>query len=163
MTRQVYSPACWLPVFVLLWTSSLLADPASERSEVVRRLRSAQQAVVGTVVDVQPRLERNRHGDVLIVSQVAVDVTEHVLGQAPSRVLFDAEGGTLNGYTMRVSDMPELRPGHRAVFLLRADERGRPKLSDRGASILSLTAKDAIAGSHLSLQDVRQLARQVAQ
>jgi hypothetical protein len=150
-------------VFVLLWSSGLVAGPVTERAEVARRLRSAHQAVVGTIVDVQPRLERNRHGDVLIVSQIAVDVTEQVLGQAPSRVVFDAEGGSLNGYTMRVSDMPELRRGHRAVFLLRADERGRARLAERGASILPLTATDGIAGSNLSLQDLRQLARQVTQ
>ena len=162
MTRQVYLPTFWLPLFVLLSSSSVGADQATERAEVLRRLRAAHHAVVGTVVDVQPRLERTRHGDVLIVSQIAVDVAENVVGQTSSRVLFDLEGGTLNGFTLKVSDLPELRRGHRALFLLRDVVKGRLGLADRGASILPLTPDDTVAGSTLTLRDVRQLAGQVA-
>jgi hypothetical protein len=80
-------------------------------------------------------------------------------------VSFDAEGGTYAGYTLKVSDMPELRKGHRAVFLLRAAKRAGDDvmdLTERGASIVPLSADDSIPGSELTLADLRDVARQVA-
>jgi hypothetical protein len=137
------------------------ADPRAERAELARRLRKSQKAVVGTVVDVQPRMERTQFGDVLIVSQLSIHVAETLRGPATQMVQTDIEGGTLGDYTMEVSDLPRLKPGARAVFLLLSKQGGGTELSERGAGILQLAADDTIPGSSLSLDDVREAARQV--
>jgi hypothetical protein len=155
------SIACWLPFLLVALTSPLSANPQAERAELARRLRDAQHAVVGTVIDVQPRLQRNRYGDELIVSRVRVQVGEVLRGAAPAEVSVDVEGGTLNGITLKVSHVPEMRRGERAVLLLRSDTAGRYELSEGGMGILPVGEGDTIVGSGLRLDDVRQAALEV--
>lgn len=159
--RHVCFLACWS--LFLLDPAPASADKPAERAEAARRFRAADHAVVGTIDAIESRIERNQFGDVLIVSRVSVNVTEQLRGQSAwSRVSFDAEGGTYAGYTLKVSDMPELKKGHRGVFLLRK-RAGRDvmDLSERGASLVPLSADDSIPGSELTLEDLRGVARQV--
>jgi len=63
--------------------------------------------------------------------------------------------------TMRVSDLPEMKPGARALFLLGQLPDGSARLVNRGESILGIGADDRLPGTDLSLRDVREVAQQV--
>ena len=77
----------------------------------------------------------------LIVSKVWLGVSEVVRGSSISSVSVDIEGGTLGGMTMRVSDLPEMKPGARALFLL-------GQLPDGSARLVKVTlwVKPAVKG-----------------
>ena len=146
---------------LLIASTTLAADPAFEKAELNRRLQGAEQAVVGTVVDVRPFFHRNQYGDELIVSRMSVRVSESLRGTPQSVVAMDVEGGTLNGLTLNVSDLPELKRGDRGVFLLHKDPTGLNVPQGRGAGILLVGANDTILGSSLTLGDVRRAAAAV--
>jgi hypothetical protein len=159
--RVVCPLACSLFTLLAVLPATTAADQASDRVELARRLRSADRAVVATVQSVEPRLVRNRHGDVLIVSKLWLGVSEVVRGSSISSVSVDVEGGTLGGMTMRVSDLPEMKPGARALFLLGQLPDGSARLVNRGESILGIGPDDRLPGTDLSLRDVREVAQEV--
>jgi hypothetical protein len=146
---------------LLIAATTLAADPASEKAELNRRFKGAEQAVVGTVTDVRPFFHRNQYGDELIVSRMSVRVSESLRGTAQSLVVMDVEGGTLNGLTLNVSDLPVLKRGDRGVFLLHKDPTGLNVPHGRGEGILLLSANDTVLGSSLTLGDVRRAAAAV--
>jgi hypothetical protein len=154
---------CWLPVFAIALPAPLDAGPQAERAELARRLADAHHAVVGTVTGIEPRLQRNRFGDELIVSRVSIHVGEVLRGAAPATIAVDVEGGTLNGVTLKVSHVPQLTRNERAVFLLRSTEAGRYELSGGGQGVLPVDDDDIVRGSSLRLDEVRQLATEVGQ
>jgi hypothetical protein len=71
----------------------------------------------------------------------------------------DLDGGTLDGLTLRVSDLQSLEPGDRAVFFL--DDTGGGALLPhlRGQGILELDNTDTVKGSSLHLDQIRGMAR----
>jgi hypothetical protein len=71
----------------------------------------------------------------------------------------DLEGGTLGGVTLRVSDLPEVKPGERAVFFLDEADNGVATPHLRGQGILKLEKDDVVTGSSLRLEDIRSSAR----
>jgi len=74
-------------------------------------------------------------------------------------VWLDLEGGTLGGLTLRVSSLPELKPGERAVFFLDSLTTGSHVPHGRGLGILKLDGTNHVQGSSLSLEDIRRSAR----
>ena len=102
----------------------------------------------------------NTFGDRLIVSRVLLNVEETLKGTpSNSPVWMEMEGGTLDGMTLRVSDLPELQPGERAVFFLDQGENGISTPHLRGQGILKLDNDDVVRGSSLRLDAIRTLAR----
>ena len=132
------------------------AVPLEERAE------GASQIVVATVTSVTPRWAENAFGDRLIISRLSLRVAETLKGVAAPSVSMDIEGGTLDGLTLRVSNLPALEPGRRAVFYLKAMAGGvyRPHLA--GLGILELDDADFVRGSSLRLDMVRASVRQAA-
>jgi hypothetical protein len=130
----------------------------SQQLELKSRMRTAERAFVGRVTRVSPYMKKTDHGDVLIMSHVEMAVEEPLKGQAGSTVPMEIEGGTLNGLTMGVSDMPALQMGARAVLLLKRGRSGELVPHQRGAGVLELDSDDHVKDTDLWLDDVRQAA-----
>ena len=123
-------------------------------------VEGAQMVVVARAESVTPYWRENEHGDRLIVSRVLLRVEETLKGTPSNTKWLDLEGGTLDGVTLHVSDLPELRTGERAVFLLKANASTTvtsPHL--RGQGILKLDTSDLVRGSSIRLEDIRAIAR----
>jgi hypothetical protein len=135
------------------------ANPQIDR--VSRALRQAERVVVGQVSAVEPIWKSNEHGDQLIVSRAWVRADETLKGTPATDVAIEIEGGTLGGLTLKVSDMPTMRPGDRAVFVLRRGPAGEWLPHDRGAGVMRVDANGNVAGAGMPLEQLRQLARQV--
>ena len=124
------------------------------------RIAGAQKVVVASARSVDASWRENTFGDRLIVSRVLLNVEETLKGTpSNSPVWMDMEGGTLDGMTLRVSDLPELQPGERAVFFLDQGENGISTPHLRGQGILKLDNDDVVRGSSLRLDAIRTLAR----
>jgi hypothetical protein len=128
---------------------------ADQQVDLKSRIKAAERAVVGRVTRVASYLKHTGLGDTLIMSHVELAVEETLKGAASATLPVEVEGGTLNGMTMRVSDMPALRPGARVVVMVRRGRSGEFVPHQRGASILELEAGDHIKNSDLWLDDVR--------
>ena len=118
--------------------------------------KAAGRIVVAHVTDVQARFATNQFGDELIVSTLFVDVSETLKGAASATLQVLVEGGTVGDLTLRVSDLPAMRPGDRAVFFLDAGQSGMLVPHQRGRGILKVTPTDRIEGTTSMLDDVRQ-------
>ena len=127
---------------------------AAQESELKSRMKGAERAVVGRVTRIAPYMKKTDRGDMLIVSHVEMAVEETLKGDLGSTVPMEVEGGTLNGVTMAVSDMPELKPGTRAVVMLKRGRNGEFVPHQRGAGVLELE-QEHIKNSDLWLDDVR--------
>ena len=125
------------------------------------RIRGAGIVVVATPTALTARWQQNSFGDRLIVSRFTVHVEETLKGSPASDVLFDLEGGTLDGVTLRVSTLPTLAPGERAVFFLDPVTGGAYQPHLRGQGILKLDAQNVVKGSSLSLDEIRRVAASV--
>ena len=147
-------------VRALLFTAFVCAAATAlaevgERADVPELARGASRIVVAHVSNVESRFETNRFGDQLIVSTVALDVLETLKGPDTRQVLVSVEGGTVGDLTLKVSDLPELRQGERAVFFLDGEEPFWPH--ERGRGILKLRADDRLDddNDNETLDDVR--------
>jgi hypothetical protein len=128
-------------------------------TDIGAQARGASRIVVGQVLDVQSRFSSNRFGDQLIVSDLIVDVLEIMKGSAQSRISVALEGGTVGDLTLKVSDLPALKAGERAVFFLDGDA-GTPFLPHgRGRGIFKLAQDDRVEGTSVTLGDVRRAVR----
>jgi hypothetical protein len=124
------------------------------------RITGAQRVVVASARSVDARWRENTYGDRVIVSRVLLDVEETLKGSASGNAIWmDLEGGTLDGFTLRVSDLPDLAAGERAVFFLDQGENGVAIPHLRGQGILKLDRDNVVTGSSLRLDAIRTLAR----
>ena len=142
------------------WIFAATAVTGAQRLATLdERIAGAERVVVATAGAVAAEWRENEHGDRLIVSRIDLQVEETLKGAGASALSLELEGGTLDGLTLRVSDVPTVEPGERAIFFLNSAHRGvyRPYL--RGQGILSLDEQDVIRGSTLRLDDVRARAR----
>jgi hypothetical protein len=132
-----------------------VGDASAQSASLEARIAGAERVVVATAVSVDARWEENAHGDRLIVSRFLLEVSETLKGGAARAVWLDLEGGTLDGLTLRVSSLPRLQPGERAVFFLEPGpgEAFEPYL--RGQGILRLDDRDMVRGTNLPLRDIR--------
>lgn len=124
---------------------------------IPERARGAAQIVVATVTHLNASLERNEFGDQLIVSHLQVAVEETMKGDRQGALALDVTGGTLNGVTLRVSSLPAMSIGERAIFFLDVGRNGVYIPHLRGQGILKLDAADRVQGTGLTLADVRRL------
>ena len=129
--------------------------------DVASRARGAGKVVVARIVDVRAQFETNRFGDQLIVSHAVLEVLETLKGAPEATMHVTVEGGTVGDITLKVSDLPSVNEGERAVFFLDAGNNGHTP-HDRGRGIMKLNAADRVDGSNLSLDDVRQQVRGAA-
>ena len=131
--------------------------------DLAERARGATQAVVATVVGVEPRFEINQFGDQQIVSAVRLKVHETLRGPHKPSVTLVIEGGTIGDLTMEVSDMPVLTVGEHAVFLLTDGPIGDEsyRLHRRGLGALTLDGTERLRESGQPLDEVRRAVRGV--
>ena len=149
--------------FALITAACLIASlPLGASStpsvDLATRARGADRVVVASVDRVTAGYERNRFGDELIVSHAELVVSEVLKGQGNGqgeRIVMDVEGGTVGDVTLTVSDEPAIRRGDRAVLFLRKNAGGRYSPHLRGLGILKLDGRDYVAGSTVSLADIR--------
>ena len=127
--------------------------------DVASRARGAGKVVVARIVDVRAQFETNQFGDQLIVSHAVLEVLETLKGAPQAVENVAVEGGTVGDLTLKVSDLPSLAEGERGVFFLDATSNGGNRPHDRGRGIMKLDEADQVAGSSLSLDDVRQQVR----
>jgi hypothetical protein len=131
-------------------------------ASLTERARGAERIVLGRVASSQPVWRVTEHGDRLIVTILRVVAAETLKGAAQSTLDVEVEGGTIGDLTLRVSDVPALVPGDRAVFYLRRDARGALVPHDRGQGLLKLDQTDRVPGTNVTLDDVRRTAKDAA-
>ena len=155
MAHKLYASVVLL---VTAFATSVSAD-SQVPTDLRTAIRRADRVVVGTVVAVQPFWQTNKWGDRLIVSRTWVRPTETLKGQRTSKDLpVNIEGGSLDGLTLVVSDLPSVKKGHRGVFLLQQNEDGQLVPSGRGRGVLKLSQTNVVVGTNLRLEDVRRAA-----
>ena len=140
----------------------LTAQVGPALARVKANAKGAAKVVVATVVGVESRFDINSFGDQLIVSEVALRVDETLKGRHLPSMSVLVEGGTVGDLTLEVSDLPSLEPHERAVFFLAEGGPGNPehRPHDRGLGILILDPADHVAGSDVTLADVRRAVRE---
>ncbi len=143
-------------VFALLGVClSITAAQAIDPPDVVRQARGAKKVIVATAMAVEATFGKNEFGDRLIFSHVTFRVNETMKGVPEASLVVTLEGGTVDGVTLQVSDMPGVTPGERAVLFLDESAAGRHVPHGRGAGVLKLDKDDRIVGSMLTLENVR--------
>ena len=126
--------------------------------DLATRARGAARVVLGSVERVRPEYQRTEFGDEIIVSIAEIRVREVLkgTGRAGDAMTIDVEGGTVNGITLRVSDMPTIGAGEAAVFFIARNGQGRNVPHLRGQGILRLDDNGRVRGSSVTVDDVRQ-------
>lgn len=150
----VYAVAGWVAVAAV----SLDASHGRPMS-LEERTHAADKVVIAKARTVSAGWRTNTFGDRLIVSRVVLDVEESLKGAAQPSLFVDIDGGTIDGISLRVSGVPQIRQGDRGVFFL--DEAApavyRPHFG--GDGILILNGQDAVSGTTQRLDDVRRAVR----
>jgi hypothetical protein len=142
------------------WLIAATAMTAAQHiTTLEERIAGAERVVVARAGAIAAEWRENEHGDRLIVSRIELQVEETLKGVGASTLSLEIEGGTLDGLTLRVSDLPMVEPGERAIFFVNATHRGVHRLYLRGQGILSLDEHQVIRGTTLRLDDVRARAR----
>jgi hypothetical protein len=140
-----------------------LAAPASAEigppADIASRARGAGRIVVARILDVRGQFETNRFGDQLIMSHAVLEVLETLKGAPQPIVNVVVEGGTVGDLTLRVSDLPTLTAGERAVFFLDQTAGGGHVPHGRGLGVALKLNGDRLADSTLTVDDVRQQVR----
>jgi hypothetical protein len=146
-------------VGVIAGIGLLAGAAAAQNATLEYRVSGAESVVVATARSVTASWRENEHGDRIIVSRVQLDVDETLKGARASAMWVDVDGGTLDGYTLRVSGlhMPEI--GERGVFILDPAEGGVHTPHLRGLGILPLDDNDVVRGSNVHLSDIRTRVR----
>jgi hypothetical protein len=150
-----------VPVIVCLGCCLLGSDATARAIQttavpLAERARGAELVVVGRVASVAPGWQVNEFGDRLIVSVVRVVVNETLKGLALATLDVEVEGGTIGEVTLHVSDETSFSPGERAVFYLKRTARGTFVPHLRGDGLLKLDASNRVAGSTVTLGDIRR-------
>jgi hypothetical protein len=128
-------------------------------TDIPSRAKGAGRIVVGRILDVRAQFATNRFGDQLIVSTAVLEIVETLKGAPAATLEVEVEGGTVGDLTLKVSDLPSLQAGERAVFFLDAGRGGANLPHDRGRGILKLTEADQVQNSSLTLEQLRQQIR----
>jgi hypothetical protein len=144
----------------MIVTIAAATATAQQPTSIQERVRGAARVVVGRVIDTKARYERNEYGDQLIVTYAELAVDEAIKGPAADAVTLELEGGTVDGITLRVSDLPTVSKGERAVFFLKSGRNGTYGPHLRGQGILKLDDHDNVRGSSLSLAEIKRLAKE---
>jgi hypothetical protein len=149
-----------IAVLVCLLTTTLSASVGPSIS-IGERARGSAVVVLATVTDVQSRFGTTAFGDQVILSDLRLDVGETLKGQSNQNLTVTIEGGEVGELTLRVSDMPVMRSGERAVFFLDRAGNGHV-LHGRGSGVLKVDEADRVRGTDLTVDDVRRSVRAVS-
>lgn len=150
-----------LAFLTIFATSSFVFASTGRSVPLEERIQGADVVVVATPSSVGAEWRENAFGDRLIVSRYVLQVQETLKGMSGAAMSLDLEGGTLDGFTMRVSSLPSLAPGERAVFFLDGST-GAYHAHLKGLGILKLDDQDVVRGSSLTLGEIRRVAASVA-
>ena len=143
---------------VILTSVGVLSASVGPPQGIGDRAKKASRIVVAKVVKVESSFGTSEHGDQLIFSHVTVAVEETLKGPHADNMAVTLEGGTVGDVTLRVSDMPVLKQGERAVMFL--DERFSEHVpTDRGNGVLKLDRGNKVDGTTVTLDDVRDIVR----
>ena len=144
---------------VLAISSNVTIQGQPTPVSLAERGRGAEQVVIGRVSTVTAVWRDNDFGDRLITSIVRVTVDETLKGASRQSVEVEIEGGTIDGLTLRVSDLDTLAPGDRAVFYLEQNRRGALVPHLRGLGVQKIDASGRIRGTSVTLDQVRREVR----
>ena len=144
-------------VALFLVTSPTVFAAGSRPVDIPERARGARSVVIARTAEVTPMWQTNEFGDLLIVSQVRLEVEETLKGAPVSSLWMNVEGGTLNGVTLRVSSLPAMEPGERGVFFVDDLPDGSHVPHLKGLGILKLDRADQVRGTSLLLRDLRRM------
>jgi hypothetical protein len=142
----------------LLTGATTLSADSSQPVDLSTRARGAGHVVVALVERVRADYQRNEFGDVLIVSHAQVRVREVLKGTsvAGDNLTLDVEGGTVDGVTLRVSDIQPLEAGEQAILFIDETRDGRKVPHLRGQGIVKVDTNGRLRGSELTVDDVRR-------
>src|SRR5262245_19823567 len=127
--------------------------------DIPERAKDAKKVVVATASSISPRWRTNEHGDQLIVSLIGLQVEETLKGNPSTFERLEVEGGTLNGLTLRVSSMSEVKEGERAVFFLDDTSEGTNVPHLKGKGVLKLNNSNQADSEGLSLDEIKRQVR----
>lgn len=149
---------CRARITIALALVAVAADASAQgpAPSLADRARGAERVIVGDVTSTTPVWRVNEYGDRLIVTVLHVAARETLKGIAQPVVDVEVEGGSLDGLTLAVSDLPAFARGDRAVFYLRRSGTGSLVPHLRGDGLLRLDRADRVVGTALTLADVRQ-------
>jgi hypothetical protein len=135
-------------------STTIITRGQSADIDVAALTRGSNQVVIGTVVDATGRMGTNAYGDRLIFTDLRVDVSETLKGDSRNVVVVTVEGGQAAGLTLKVSDMPTLKRGDRAVYFL---VKGTPEWIPyaRGRGVVRIDTTDHLDNTSLTLTDAR--------
>ena len=150
-----------LLALVAACTTASVVTATSERPvPIAERAKGAETIVVAKVIEVTASFERNDFGDRIIISHAFLHVEEALKG-APAQVIpLDVEGGTVDGITLKVSDMESIATGDRAVFFVTRSRRGVAVPHLRHNGIVKLDATNHVRGTNLTIDDIKSQVRQ---
>lgn len=149
-SRSTLTAVLGIALFPALAAAQRLNVPAAERAS------GAERVLVGHVLSVTPVWRDNDFGDHLIISIAHIAVDETLKGPSQSAVDVEIEGGTIGTLTLRVSDLEPFVPGDRAVFYLQHNRRGSLVPHRRGLGLQKLDRDGRVAGSAVTLDQVRR-------
>ena len=141
-----------------MWT--VVVPSASAQSTTLEsRVSGAETVVVAAARSVSASWRENEHGDRLIVSRFLLEVAESLKGEPARSMWVEVDGGTLDGFTLRVSGLHLPEVGERAVFMLDPADGGVHTLHGRGLGILPLDDRDNVRGTSINLSAIRARVR----
>jgi len=136
--------------------TTIISSSGGRPVDISERAHCAERVVVAVAMTVTPTWRTNSFGDRLIVSQVLLMVQETMKGATAGTLPMDLTGGTLNVVTLKVSSLPDLKPGERAIFFL--DHEGSSNVPYlKGLGILKLDQNNRVVDSSLQLADIRRM------
>ena len=148
-----------LLVMLALVGSAESAQAQGPPSDIANRAKGAGRVVVARVAAVRAQFETNQFGDQLIMSHAVLEVLETLKGAPASMLNLAVEGGTVGDLTLKVSDLPSVAEGDRAMFFLDAAGGSEHKPHGRGRGIVKIDARDRDEDG-VSLDDLRKQVRE---
>ena len=134
-------------VAAVLFVVGLSGAAAAQNATLEFRAGGADRVVVATARAVTASWRENEHGDRIIVSRIQLDVDETLKGAQARTVVLDVDGGTLDGFTLRVSGLHMPEPGERAVFMLDPADSGVHTPHLRGLASCHSTIRTSCAAA----------------
>jgi hypothetical protein len=145
------------PLVVCALVGSVLSvqAQAGPPADVASQTTGAGRVVVARVATVHAQFETSQFGDQLIVSHAVLEVLETLKGAPAATLTVAVEGGTVGDLTLKVSDLPSLAEGERAMFFLDTAGAADHTPHRRGLGILKIDDHDRTEDG-ASLDDLRK-------
>ena len=142
---------------LVFFLATAVASAQGRPVDIGARAKEATRIVVATVIDTTARFGASAFGDRLIYSDLSVEVSETLKGGPTQLLTVTVEGGEIGDLALRVSDLPVMRRGERAIYFLDRSARGEWVPHRRGDGILKLDPAERVEQSELTLTQVRAL------